>query len=394
MEDSENSVRLGLMLSTGLVVHGMIEGSPMWENGRIKTGDVLVAIGEQVVTGKSLKEVSNLLQMIMGQLDLRFRLPKVERILLERKRRKDGESLFMHEERRQHIGGDGGKSNGGDTYEVVYDTLQELGLILSTISVSGESNEGELSEVSDVSEVMVVVSGFQAGTRDGVLRSSPAESDGIVKIGDYLLEIDGAPVEDIHAARQFVSQRTHQEILKCRGGKVTRYCSIERVERSETRRRLGMRRGPKHYERVTRRVSRSTLSSLDGEEKVTMENIGGGGGVEQGSGESSMKVGGGSGGGGGRGSAVVVDEQIVRSRYAAAIQKAREETRDATTMLMPNGKREEIFRSTRGFIIGQDELRIDFSNSLFGGPIPCDDHPVVRLNYYFLFGGNKGLSWC
>ena len=50
------------MLSTGLIVQGMVEGSPMWEDGQVKIGDVLVSVGGQVVTGRSLFETSEIIQ--------------------------------------------------------------------------------------------------------------------------------------------------------------------------------------------------------------------------------------------------------------------------------------------------------------------------------------------
>jgi hypothetical protein len=115
---------------------------------------------------------------------------------LERRRMKEGNSLFVQNERavKENI-----------HYEVVYDTLQDLGFVLSSTEIG-----------------KVVVSDFKKGTRDGALRSSPAESDGSVKIGDFLMTMDGAPVKELDAAQRFVGQRTHQEILRCRGGAVKR----------------------------------------------------------------------------------------------------------------------------------------------------------------------------
>jgi hypothetical protein len=127
-----------------------------------------------------------------------------------------------------------------------------------------------------------------------------------------------------------------------------------------------MRRGPNHYRRSS---ERSAVGGAEAE---------------------SVKV-----GGGGEGAAAVVVDTKVRSRYAAAIQKAREETRDATSMLMPSGRRENIFRSNRGLIVGKSGLRVDFSNALFGGPMPCGDHPVVSsFEENFIFSFQMQIHQC
>ena len=78
-EQDDAVVRLGLMLNSALKVHAIVEGSPVWVDGLVKPNDLLVSIGDDIITGHSLAQVATILQSSTGSLRLRFRLSLEER---------------------------------------------------------------------------------------------------------------------------------------------------------------------------------------------------------------------------------------------------------------------------------------------------------------------------
>jgi hypothetical protein len=344
-EDEEESIRLGLMLNSALKVHGIVEGSPLWMDGRVKQGDLLVSIGGDIVTGQSLSTVGEILQSVTGSLTLRFRLSLEERRQIKRNEMKNE---VNKENKHEEITSNAAVNS---TYTIVFDTLQDLGIVV------------------DDEEISVI--GFTAG-RSG--NPSPAEQTGEIILGDIVVSVDGEEIFDASRVRNLFSQKTHQEVLKCRGGKVTRYCSIERIEPETTKRVVIFRRGPDHYRRtIIRRDSN-------------------GGNSKRGVNNNLNKIGSKSKNNHLNGAASTDhDEEDDGSYYLEARKKAKLQRRTSTTVLMPSGQYEPIFRSTRGAahgtVIGEhssldgggtsDQISLDWSNSLFGGPLPCHPHNVI-----------------
>ena len=349
----EEGERLGLMLSSGLKVFAIVEGSPMWSDGIVQQGNILISIGDEIVTGQSLNEVSDILQSVTGPINLRFRVS-----LEERKKRRSSRSKLLQQdiasktetEKSKRIQSWQSETN-TTTYTVIFDTLQDLGIVL---------NEVDLSVV-----------GFST-SRDG--GSSPAEQDGRVHMGDIIVSVDNEEMKTAKIANKRLGQKTKQEVLRCRGGKVTRYCAIERVEPKTTLRTVVLRHGPKHYQRIKMLPSQNSQNSQPSQsEKVQLElelesnNAVANPNEENIPGKEDSII---------AKTPTAASTDSMESRYMGARKKAMENSRTAKTMLMPSGIHEHVFRTTRGFARGTN-ISMDFSNSLFGGPIPCESHRLI-----------------
>ena len=327
-EQDDAVVRLGLMLNSALKVHAIVEGSPVWADGLIKPNDLLVSIGDDIITGHSLAQVATILQSSTGSLRLRFRLSLEER---NQKKKRQRQNQDQEQEQEQ--------ASSSSTYTIVFDTLQDLGLVIEdeTLTVVAFSTDREHG-------------GFP----------SPAEQTGKIRPGDVLVSIDGEEMTQAHQARSKVAQRTHQEVLRCRGGKVTRYCSIERIEPDTTKRVVVFLRGSNHYRRSAIMPSSTNGNEYGNDSTAAID------GTE------------------GTKTAMVTDDD--GSYYLEARKKAQLQRRTASTVLMPSGKHEVVFRAVRGAahgIVGGggggggSSISLDWSNSLFGGPLPCQPHNVI-----------------
>ena len=348
LEDVEGA-RLGLMLTSGLKIHAIVDNSPMWEDGVVKQGDILVSVDDEILTGQSLSYVSNVLQSATGTISFRFRLSAEER----RKRRhqdqrdqeKQGPSSSMTTNINLSLSSSSSSSStSSSTYTVVFNTLQDLGMIIK---------DGDFS-----------ITGFKQ-SRDG--GPSPAERDGRVHKGDVVVSVDGEDIKRLSKATKLLGQYTHQEVLKCRGGKVTRYCSIERIEPKTTSRVVVLRRGLQHYRRTAMLLNRQHEDQHNDEQEKNSDHQNNLKSLSSTSNEVHAPD--------STSNSASIQETTPTSLYMNA-RKAAAGTIE-TTRLMPSGKHEHVFHTTRGAINVNANFSLDFSNSLFGGSLPCLYHSAV-----------------
>ena len=322
--------RLGIVLSTGLTVISILPGQ-IYDDGQTKVGDILVAVGGEIVTGASLAYVAEFIRSVTGPLVLRFRLP-----ISERRRVDSKSSVGVHVSH-----GDDGPAFEArmSTFEVRFETLQSLGL-----------------EISD----RLVVTGFRGSTRDG--GASPAEQTGRIQIGDTVVSVNDDRAIDAPMVRRLLAQKTHEEVLRCRGNKVTRYCSIERVQPTSTARVVVFSVGPRqrHGERtypdlgLERGSARSRAAAIREQIEVA---------PSFGAGSRSAAVG------------VTVARGYHVELQGNAIDEQNERKKGATA-LAPSGFRESVFRTPRGLAVSKN-FTADFSTALFGGALWCGARRLV-----------------
>jgi C-terminal processing protease CtpA/Prc len=319
--------RLGMVLSTGLAVISILPGQ-IFDDGRTNIGDRLIAVDETIVTGASLAYVAEFISSVTGPLVLRFRLSISERQRVDRK-------AGMMKAHASDVDDAAASDIRKSTFEVRFETLQSLGL-----------------EISD----RLVVTGFHASARDGV--APPAEQSGKIQVGDTVLSVNGVRATDSSTVRHLLAQKTHEEVLRCRGKTVTRYCSIERVRPTSTVRIIAFRVGPRQrrggrtYPEMGRGIGDARV--VDAAEAAIRDQIE----VVPSSGEA-----------------------VRRQRYYVMSQgnaitnrdKGDQRTRKA---LAPSGLHEAVFRTSRGLVVSKN-FTADFSTALFGGALWCGAHRLV-----------------
>ncbi len=381
-DDAADEVRLGLVLGTGLAVVSVLPG-PLLDDGGVKAGDVLVGVGGEIVTGRDLRYVADVLHSVVGSLRLRFRLPWGERAKLhgEERRRQQQQQQQQRQrqqqqqqqqqsehketgERGQQDGdGDGveGGRRDGNTFRVGFDTLQDLGM--------------------DIADDLVV-RGFVNGPHGG---PGPAERGGVVRVGDVVLSVDGIAATSAAQVRPLLAQKTHEEVLRCRGGKVTRYCAIERVQPLTSTRVVVFRLGSQgRHGRTAQSIAAGRRRRQHQQQRVAA--AGGTAGEDddddghhhhhndglvaaiaaaaQDAPSARQLVG------------RTPDPMRPSSRYLQARQDALAASNAVSTVLSPAGRHESIFQASRGLAVGGN-VSVDFSTALFGGALWCGAHRVV-----------------
>ena len=312
-------IRLGMVLSTGLKVISILPGQIL-NDGGVKVGDQLIAIGEEVMTGRSIVDVAERLSSLSGAIVLRFRLPLSERKHVKKK----SSSVFGLSNTRK------------STYQVEFRTLQDLGL-----------------EISD----SMVVTGFRASPRDGGI--APAEQSGEISVGDTVLAVNDAAATDAQTLRYLLGQKTHEEVLRCRGNKVTRYCAVERVHPTSNIRVIRFqtsaiqRRNVREHLGLSGKNSNDSLRAEKGFHLPSSVDMSSHDNIPR----QSMY-------------------SVTRANKRVSLDTKGDKQGALKLVLTPSGRHEAVFRAPRGIAMTKT-YSADFSSALFGGALWCGDHRLV-----------------